>query len=147
MISPTNHPLLGLGIIGNTLTFEIYLYTFVIDPEKRPVDFILIHLVFSNVVRISVGRTGIISAVYFKNFSSYVGLGRWLTWEGQPGSFYLHHLSLQCGPGHHHQSQDNPMEKVQATDHKAGSFPVSSFFTCCFFLSSNLLCHSSQQHE
>ncbi|NP_001160917.1 vomeronasal 1 receptor cavPorV1R667 [Cavia porcellus] len=67
-------PLLGPGIIVSTLIFVRYVYTFVKVPEKRPINSILIHLVFSNVVIISVGGIGIISTVFcFRNFPGNVG--------------------------------------------------------------------------
>nr|XP_004673189.1 putative vomeronasal receptor-like protein 4 [Jaculus jaculus] len=66
--------LIGLGIVGNISIFTGHIYTFLMGPEKKPIDIILTHLAFSNMVIICaavVRDTAII--LYFKNFLTDAG--------------------------------------------------------------------------
>nr|XP_004670943.2 putative vomeronasal receptor-like protein 4 [Jaculus jaculus] len=66
--------LIGLGIVGNIPIFMGHIYTFLTRPEKKPIDIILTHLAFSNMVIICaavVREKAII--LYFKNFLTDAG--------------------------------------------------------------------------
>ncbi|XP_048205261.1 putative vomeronasal receptor-like protein 4 [Perognathus longimembris pacificus] len=64
----------GTGIVGNTLILMKHMHTFVMSPEKKPIDLILIHLVFSNgVIICSTGVREIATVFYFRNFLGDVG--------------------------------------------------------------------------
>ncbi|XP_051024973.1 putative vomeronasal receptor-like protein 4 [Acomys russatus] len=66
--------LAGPGIVGNILVFVRQLYTSALGAEKKPVDLILIHLAFSNVIIIcSTGITDIVTVFYFRNFLGDIG--------------------------------------------------------------------------
>ncbi|XP_028632079.1 putative vomeronasal receptor-like protein 4 [Grammomys surdaster] len=66
--------LAGPGIVGNILVFVRYVYTSALGTEKRPIDLILIHLAFSNIIIIcSTGITDIVTVFYFRNFLGDVG--------------------------------------------------------------------------
>ncbi|XP_052012367.1 putative vomeronasal receptor-like protein 4 [Apodemus sylvaticus] len=66
--------LIGPGIIGNILMFVRLGYTSALGTEKKPVDLILIHLAFSNMIII--GTTGLkelATVFYFRNFLGDIG--------------------------------------------------------------------------
>lgn len=66
--------LAGPGIIGNILVFVRYGYTSALGTEKRPIDLIIIHLAFSNLIIIcSTGVTDIVTVFYFRNFLGDIG--------------------------------------------------------------------------
>ncbi|XP_021071646.1 putative vomeronasal receptor-like protein 4 [Mus pahari] len=66
--------LAGTGIVGNILVFMRYVYTSALGTEKRPIDLILIHLAFSNLIIIcSTGVTDIVTVFYFRNFLGDIG--------------------------------------------------------------------------
>ncbi|XP_021515318.1 putative vomeronasal receptor-like protein 4 [Meriones unguiculatus] len=66
--------LAGPGIVGNILVFVRYVYTSALGTEKKPVDLILIHLAFSNMIIIcSTGITDIATVFYFRNFLGDIG--------------------------------------------------------------------------
>ncbi|NP_001160904.1 vomeronasal 1 receptor cavPorV1R654 [Cavia porcellus] len=66
--------LTGLGIWGNTFLFVRYVYTFVMSSEKKVIDFIIIHLVFSNAIIIySNGIRDIAPVFRFRNFLGSAG--------------------------------------------------------------------------
>lgn len=66
--------LTGLGIGGNFFLFVKYVYAFVVDLEKKPIDFILIQLAFTNAV--TLWTSGILNVrlpFHFNNFPGTVG--------------------------------------------------------------------------
>ncbi|XP_049989957.1 putative vomeronasal receptor-like protein 4 [Alexandromys fortis] len=66
--------LAGPGIVGNILMFVRLVYTFTLGTEKKPVDTILIHLAFSNMIIIcKTGIREIATVFYFKNFLGDIG--------------------------------------------------------------------------
>ncbi|XP_052012368.1 putative vomeronasal receptor-like protein 4 [Apodemus sylvaticus] len=66
--------LAGPGIVGNILVFVRYVYTSALGTEKRPIDLIIIHLAFSNLIIIcSTGVTDIVTVFYFRNFLGDIG--------------------------------------------------------------------------
>nr|XP_012807213.2 putative vomeronasal receptor-like protein 4 [Jaculus jaculus] len=59
----------GPGIVGNILIFVRHVYTFIMGTEKKPIDLIIIHMAFSNILFIySTGIRLIATAFYFRNF-------------------------------------------------------------------------------
>ncbi|KAM6176233.1 vomeronasal type-1 receptor 4-like [Erethizon dorsatum] len=66
--------LTGPGIWGNILIFVRHVYIFVLIPEKKSIDFIIIHLAFSNAIIIcTTGIRDIAPVFYFRNFLGSVG--------------------------------------------------------------------------
>ncbi|XP_055462704.1 putative vomeronasal receptor-like protein 4 [Psammomys obesus] len=66
--------LTGPGIVGNILMFVRHVYTSALGAEKKPVDLILIHLAFSNMIIIcSTGMKDIATVFYFRDFLGDVG--------------------------------------------------------------------------
>ncbi|XP_069879394.1 putative vomeronasal receptor-like protein 4 [Dipodomys merriami] len=66
--------LTGPGIVGNILVCVRHVYSFFTGPDKKPIDLILIHLTFSNVIIIcSTGVREIATAFYVRNFLGDVG--------------------------------------------------------------------------
>ncbi|XP_010621341.1 LOW QUALITY PROTEIN: putative vomeronasal receptor-like protein 4 [Fukomys damarensis] len=66
--------LTGPGILGNILIFIRHAYVFALIPKKNTIDFIIIHLAFSNAIIIGTTRIRDISTVfYFRNFLGSVG--------------------------------------------------------------------------
>ncbi|XP_006998462.2 putative vomeronasal receptor-like protein 4 [Peromyscus maniculatus bairdii] len=66
--------LAGPGIMGNILIFARHVYTSVLGTEKKPVDFIIIHLAFSNMIIIcTTGIKDIATVFYFRNFLGDTG--------------------------------------------------------------------------
>ncbi|XP_048205270.1 putative vomeronasal receptor-like protein 4 [Perognathus longimembris pacificus] len=61
--------LTGPGIVGNIFIFVLHVCTFVLGPDKKLVNLILIHLAFSNIIIIcSIGIREIAIIAYFRNF-------------------------------------------------------------------------------
>ncbi|XP_051050639.1 putative vomeronasal receptor-like protein 4 [Phodopus roborovskii] len=61
--------LTGLGILGNIILFVRHMYTFIMSPEKKNIDVILIHLAFVNTIIIHcIGVRDIAKIFYFRNF-------------------------------------------------------------------------------
>ncbi|XP_051050588.1 putative vomeronasal receptor-like protein 4 [Phodopus roborovskii] len=61
--------LTGLGILGNIILFVRHMYTFIMSPEKKNIDVILIHLAFVNTIIIHcIGVRDIATIFYFRNF-------------------------------------------------------------------------------
>ncbi|XP_052012583.1 putative vomeronasal receptor-like protein 4 [Apodemus sylvaticus] len=66
--------LAGPGILGNTLVFVRHVYMSALRTEKKPVDLILIHLAFSNIIIIcSTGIRDMATMFYFRNFLGDIG--------------------------------------------------------------------------
>ncbi|XP_034365488.1 putative vomeronasal receptor-like protein 4 [Arvicanthis niloticus] len=66
--------LAGPGILGNTLIFVRHIYVPALRTEKKPVNIILIHLAFSNMIIIcSTGIKDIATMFYFRNFLGDIG--------------------------------------------------------------------------
>ncbi|XP_052585441.1 putative vomeronasal receptor-like protein 4 [Peromyscus californicus insignis] len=66
--------LIGPGIVGNILMFVRQVYTSALGTEKKPVDLILIHLAFSNMIIIcTTGIRDIATVFYFRNFLGDTG--------------------------------------------------------------------------
>ncbi|XP_021511778.1 putative vomeronasal receptor-like protein 4 [Meriones unguiculatus] len=64
----------GPGIVGNILVFVRHVYTSALGTEKKPVNLILIHLSFSNLIIIcSTGVRDIATVFYFRNFLGDIG--------------------------------------------------------------------------
>ena len=61
--------LIGPGTVRNVLMFATLGYTSALGTEKRPVDLILIHLAFSNMIIICItGLKELATVFYFRNF-------------------------------------------------------------------------------
>ncbi|XP_021485884.1 putative vomeronasal receptor-like protein 4 [Meriones unguiculatus] len=66
--------LTGLGVLGNTILFERHVYPFIMGPELRNIDVILIHLAFVNTIIIyCIGVRKIATVFYIRNFLDDVG--------------------------------------------------------------------------
>ncbi|XP_006993236.1 putative vomeronasal receptor-like protein 4 [Peromyscus maniculatus bairdii] len=66
--------LAGPGIVGNIIVFLRYLYMFALGTEKKPINLILTHLAFSNMIIIcTTGVTDIATLFYFRNFLGDIG--------------------------------------------------------------------------
>ncbi|XP_031215365.1 putative vomeronasal receptor-like protein 4 [Mastomys coucha] len=66
--------LIGLGVLGNIILFVRHLYTFIMGPENKNIDIILIHLAFVNTIIIyCIGVRDIPTIFYIRNFLSDVG--------------------------------------------------------------------------
>ncbi|KAM6168231.1 putative vomeronasal receptor-like protein 4 [Erethizon dorsatum] len=66
--------LTGPGLVGNIIIFVRHIHTFVMGPEKKPIDFILIHLAFSHTIMIcNIGIRGVAIVFYFGNFLGNIG--------------------------------------------------------------------------
>ncbi|XP_006998751.1 putative vomeronasal receptor-like protein 4 [Peromyscus maniculatus bairdii] len=66
--------LAGPGIVGNIIVFLRYLYMFALGAEKKPINLILTHLAFSNMIIIcTTGVTDIATLFYFRNFLGDIG--------------------------------------------------------------------------
>ncbi|XP_031215366.1 putative vomeronasal receptor-like protein 4 [Mastomys coucha] len=66
--------LAGPGILGNTLIFVRHIGMPPLRTEKRPIDFIFIHLAFSNTIIIcSTGIKDVATMFYFRNFLGDIG--------------------------------------------------------------------------
>ncbi|XP_028632078.1 putative vomeronasal receptor-like protein 4 [Grammomys surdaster] len=66
--------LIGPGIMGNILMFARLGYTSALGTEKKPVDLILIHLAFSNMIIIcTTGLKELATVFYFRNFLGDIG--------------------------------------------------------------------------
>ncbi|XP_021071580.1 putative vomeronasal receptor-like protein 4 [Mus pahari] len=66
--------LTGPGIVGNILMLVRLVYTSAFRTEKKPVNLILIHLAFSNMIIIcSTGIRDIATVFYFRNFLGDIG--------------------------------------------------------------------------
>ncbi|XP_036043248.1 putative vomeronasal receptor-like protein 4 [Onychomys torridus] len=66
--------LAGPGIVGNILIFVRHVYTSALGTEKKPVDLILTHLAFSNMIIIcTTGIRDIATVFYFRNFLGDIG--------------------------------------------------------------------------
>ncbi|XP_028632119.1 putative vomeronasal receptor-like protein 4 [Grammomys surdaster] len=66
--------LTGPGTVGNILVFMSHVYTFALGIAKKPVDLIIVHLAFSNMVFIcSTGVRDVATVFYFRNFLGDVG--------------------------------------------------------------------------
>ncbi|MEJ1284571.1 putative vomeronasal receptor-like protein 4 [Cricetulus griseus] len=66
--------LAGPGIVGNSLIFVKHIYISTLGTEKRPVNLILMHLAFSNMIIIcTTGIRDIATMFYFQNFLGDIG--------------------------------------------------------------------------
>ncbi|EDL32586.1 mCG1044834 [Mus musculus] len=66
--------LTGLGVLGNIILFVRHLYTFIIGPDKKNLDVIIIHLAFVNTIIIyCIGVRDIATIFYIRNFLGDVG--------------------------------------------------------------------------
>ncbi|XP_021010144.1 putative vomeronasal receptor-like protein 4 [Mus caroli] len=66
--------LIGPGIMGNILMFARLGFTSALETEKKPIDLILIHLVFSNMIIIcTTGLKELATVFYFRNFLGDIG--------------------------------------------------------------------------
>ncbi|NP_001076780.1 vomeronasal 1 receptor 223 [Mus musculus] len=66
--------LIGLGVLGNIILFVRHLYTFIMGPENKNIDVILIHLAFVNTIIIyCIGVRDIATIFYIRNFLGDVG--------------------------------------------------------------------------
>ncbi|XP_028632175.1 putative vomeronasal receptor-like protein 4 [Grammomys surdaster] len=66
--------LTGPGILGNTLILVRLMYMPALGTEKKPIDLILIHLAFSNIITIcSTLIKDIATVFYFRNFLGDIG--------------------------------------------------------------------------
>ncbi|XP_034366713.1 putative vomeronasal receptor-like protein 4 [Arvicanthis niloticus] len=66
--------LTGPGIVGNIIMFVRLVYTSAFWTEKKPINLILIHLVFSNMIIIcSTGIRDVATVFYFRNFLGHIG--------------------------------------------------------------------------
>ena len=66
--------LTGPGIVGNMLIFIRHIYMPALGTEKKPVDLIVIHLAFSNMITIcTTGIKDIATVFYFRNFLGDIG--------------------------------------------------------------------------
>nr|XP_034366711.1 putative vomeronasal receptor-like protein 4 [Arvicanthis niloticus] len=66
--------LTGPGILGNTLIFVRHVHMPALGTEKKPIDLILIHLAFSNIITIcSTGIKDLATVFYFRNFLGDIG--------------------------------------------------------------------------
>ncbi|XP_021071657.1 putative vomeronasal receptor-like protein 4 [Mus pahari] len=66
--------LTGLGVLGNNILFVRHLYTFIIGPDKKNLDVIVIHLAFVNTIIIyCIGVRNIVTIFYTRNFLGDVG--------------------------------------------------------------------------
>ncbi|XP_069879412.1 putative vomeronasal receptor-like protein 4 [Dipodomys merriami] len=64
----------GSGMVGNTFILKKHMYTFVMSPEKKTIDLILIHLAFSNAIIICSTAVREIGTVFYnRNFLGDVG--------------------------------------------------------------------------
>ncbi|XP_048205264.1 putative vomeronasal receptor-like protein 4 [Perognathus longimembris pacificus] len=62
------------GVVGNILVFVRHVYAFLTGPDKKPIDLIIIHLMFSNAVIIcTLGLRDIATVFDFRNFVDNVG--------------------------------------------------------------------------
>ncbi|XP_069879416.1 putative vomeronasal receptor-like protein 4 [Dipodomys merriami] len=60
--------LTGPGMVGNIFIFVLHVCTFVMEPDKKPINLILVHLAFSNMIIIcSIGIREIAIIAYFRN--------------------------------------------------------------------------------
>ncbi|XP_034366732.1 putative vomeronasal receptor-like protein 4 [Arvicanthis niloticus] len=66
--------LTGSGIVGNIIMFVRLVYTSAFQTEKKPINLILIHLVFSNMIILcSTGIRDVATVFYFRNFLGDIG--------------------------------------------------------------------------
>ncbi|MRI47735.1 hypothetical protein FDP47_13250, partial [Enterococcus faecium] len=66
--------LAGPGIVGNILVFVRYVHNSALGTEKKPLDLILIHLAFSNLIIIcSTGIRDLATVFSFRNFLGDIG--------------------------------------------------------------------------
>ncbi|XP_055460892.1 putative vomeronasal receptor-like protein 4 [Psammomys obesus] len=66
--------LFGPGIVGNVLVIVKHMYTYVLGIEKKPIDLILTHLAFCNIMIIcSIVIRDIATVFYFRNFLGDIG--------------------------------------------------------------------------
>ncbi|XP_021010178.1 putative vomeronasal receptor-like protein 4 [Mus caroli] len=66
--------LTGPGIVGNMLIFIRHIYMPALGTEKKPVDLIITHLAFSNMITIcTTGIKDIATVFYFRNFLGDIG--------------------------------------------------------------------------
>ncbi|XP_021009900.1 putative vomeronasal receptor-like protein 4 [Mus caroli] len=66
--------LTGPGTVGNILVFMRHVYTSALGIAKRPVDLIIIHLAFSNLIIIcNTGVRDVATVFYFRNFLGDIG--------------------------------------------------------------------------
>ncbi|XP_034366750.1 putative vomeronasal receptor-like protein 4 [Arvicanthis niloticus] len=66
--------LIGLGALGNIILFVRHMYTFIMGPENKNIDVILIHLAFVNTIIIyCIGVRNIVTIFYIRNFLGDVG--------------------------------------------------------------------------
>ncbi|XP_007651831.2 putative vomeronasal receptor-like protein 4 [Cricetulus griseus] len=64
----------GLGVLGNMILFVRHVYTFIMSPEKKYIDVILVHLAFVNTIIIHcIGVRNIATNFYYRNFLGDVG--------------------------------------------------------------------------
>ncbi|XP_052012584.1 putative vomeronasal receptor-like protein 4 [Apodemus sylvaticus] len=66
--------LTGLGVLGNFILFVRHVYIFIMGPENKNIDVILIHLAFVNTIIIyCIGARNIVTIFYIRNFLGDVG--------------------------------------------------------------------------
>ena len=66
--------LTGPGTVGNILVFMRHVYTSALGIAKKPVDLIIIHLAFSNlIISCSTGVRDVATVFYFRNFLGDIG--------------------------------------------------------------------------
>nr|AAK98775.1 vomeronasal receptor V1RI8 [Mus musculus] len=66
--------LIGLGVLGNIILFVRHVCTFIMGPENKNIDVILIHLAFVNTIIIyCIGVRDIATIFYIRNFLGDVG--------------------------------------------------------------------------
>ncbi|XP_052012386.1 putative vomeronasal receptor-like protein 4 [Apodemus sylvaticus] len=66
--------LTGLGVLGNIILFVRYVYAFIMGPDKKIVDVILIHLAFVNTIIVyCIGVRNIVTIFFIRNFLGNIG--------------------------------------------------------------------------
>ncbi|XP_034366779.1 putative vomeronasal receptor-like protein 4 [Arvicanthis niloticus] len=66
--------LTGFGVLGNLILFVRHMYTFIMGPDNKNIDVILIHLAFVNTTIIyCIGVRNIVTIFYIKNFLGDIG--------------------------------------------------------------------------
>ncbi|XP_052012393.1 putative vomeronasal receptor-like protein 4 isoform X2 [Apodemus sylvaticus] len=66
--------LTGFGLLGNIILFVRHVYTFIMGPENKNIDVILIHLAFVNTIIVyCIGVRNIVTIFYIRNFLGDVG--------------------------------------------------------------------------
>ncbi|XP_055988141.1 putative vomeronasal receptor-like protein 4 [Sorex fumeus] len=66
--------LIAYGIVGNTLVFVRHSYILVRGPEKKPIDLLIIHLVFANIIIICTkGSNNLATIFHLRDFLGDLG--------------------------------------------------------------------------